>query len=193
VEGLQFLQDLIHRHRVMPPPAARVDPVAALGSGELAMALGNPALVGRYRQVRGLAFDVAPLPRRATRLTSGGGVGWHLAMTTPHVNEAWVLQQWLASAEVQTWECEVGGAAPARKSVSAGPCYNDRTAPPRGVDVFLQAPAFVHTDPQALGWAEAEALLAAALAALWDGSKTARQITREAVPPINRLLKERAG
>jgi ABC-type glycerol-3-phosphate transport system substrate-binding protein len=193
VEGLQFLQDLIHRHRVMPPPAARVDTVAALGSGQLAMTLGTPALVGRYRQVRGLAFDVAPMPRRATRLTSGGGVGWHLAATTPYVNEAWALQQWLASVEVQTWECEAGGAAPARKSVSASPCYNDRTGPPRGVEVFLQAPAFVRPDPQAPGWAEAEALLTAALAALWDGSKTARQVTRETVPPINRLLNERAG
>ena len=64
VEGLQFLQDLIHKHRVMPPPpSTRLDPVAALGNGRLGMALGIPALVVRLRQVRGLAFDVAPPPR----------------------------------------------------------------------------------------------------------------------------------
>ena len=51
----------------------------------------------------------------------------------------------------------------------------------------------MHTDPQAPGWAEAAELVTAGLAALWDGSKTARQITQEAVPPINRLLQERAG
>jgi ABC-type glycerol-3-phosphate transport system substrate-binding protein len=170
-----------------------LDTVAAMGNGQLGMALSIPALVVRYRQVQGLAFDVAPPPRRATRLTSGGGLGWHLAATTPHLNEAWALQQWLASEEVHTWLCELGGAAPARKSMSAAPCYLDRTAPPRGGDVFLQAPGFVHTDPQAPGWPEAAALLNAGLAALWDGSKTARQITREVVPPINRLLRERAG
>jgi hypothetical protein len=64
---------------------------------------------------------------------------------------------------------------------------------PGSVDVFLQAPAFVRPDPQAPGWAEAEELQSAALAALWDGSKTARQLTREVVPPIDRLLKARAG
>jgi ABC-type glycerol-3-phosphate transport system substrate-binding protein len=194
VEGLQFLQDLIHRHRVMPPPpSTRLDPAAALGTGRLGMALGIPALVVRLRQVRGLAFDVAPPPRRAARATSGGGLGWHLAATTPHVNEAWALQQWLASKEVQTWLCELGGSAPARKSMSRDPCFHDRTAPPRGADVLLQAPEFARTDPQAPGWAAAAALLTAALAALWDGSKTARQITREVVPPINRLLQDRAG
>jgi multiple sugar transport system substrate-binding protein len=193
VEGLQFLQDLIHKHRVMPPPAAAVDAVAALGNGRLGMALGNPGLVVRLRRVPGLAFDVAPLPRWAARLTGGGGLGWHLAATTPHVNEAWVLQQWLASGEVQGWLCELGRAAPARKSLSTAPCFLDRTAPPKGADVFLQAPAFVRTDPQAPGWTDALEILNAALAALWDGSKTARQLSREVVPPINRLLRERAG
>ena len=78
VEGLQFLQDLIHKHQVSAaPPSTRVDSVAAMGNGRLGMALGIPALVVRLRQVRGLAFDVAPPPRRATRLTSGGGLGWH--------------------------------------------------------------------------------------------------------------------
>ena len=49
----------------------------------------------------------------------------------------------------------------------------------------------MHTDPQALGWAEAEEIVTAGLASLWDGSKTARQITQDAVPQINRLLQER--
>jgi multiple sugar transport system substrate-binding protein len=192
VEGLQFLQDLIHRHQVMPPPATRVNTMAAMGNGQLAMAMGIPAEVGRFRQIQGLAFDVAPMPKQATRLTSGGGIAWHMAGNTPHVNEAWEVQKWVASKEVQTWECEVGGTAPPRKSVVKSPCFNDRTSQPGGVDVFLQAPEFVHTDPQALGWSEAEEILTAGLAALWDGSKIARQITQEAVPQINRLLKDRA-
>jgi hypothetical protein len=75
--------------------------------------------------------------------------------------------------------------------VIKSPCFNDRTSQPKGLDVFLQAPEFVHTDPQALGWAEAEELVTSGLASLWDGSKTARQITQDVVPQINRLLRER--
>jgi ABC-type glycerol-3-phosphate transport system substrate-binding protein len=167
--------------------------MAAMGNGQLGMAMGIPAEVGRYRQIQGLAFDVAPMPKQAARLTSGGGIAWHMAAGAPHVNEAWELQKWVSSKEVQTWECEVGGTAPPRRSVIKSPCYNDRSGPPQGIDVFLQAPEFVHTDPQALGWAEAEEIVSAGLASLWDGSRTARQITQDAVPQINRLLQERAG
>ncbi|CAA9274746.1 MAG: hypothetical protein AVDCRST_MAG77-3360 [uncultured Chloroflexi bacterium] len=193
VEGLQFLHDLMHKHKVMPPPSARLNTLTAMGNGQLGMAMGIPAEVGRFRQIQGLAFDLAPMPKQVTRMTSGGGIAWHMAAGTPHVNEAWEVQKWIASKDVQMWECEVGGTAPPRKSVIKSPCFNDRTSQPKGLDVFLQAPEFVHTDPQALGWAEAEEIVTTGLASLWDGSKTARQIVQDVVPQVNRLLKERAS
>jgi ABC-type glycerol-3-phosphate transport system substrate-binding protein len=192
VEGLQFLQDLIHKHKVMPPPTPAVNTMTAMGNGQLGMAMGIPAEVGRFRAIQGLNFDIAPMPKQVTRMTSGGGIAWHMAAGTPNVNEAWELQKWVSSKEVQTWECEVGGTAPPRKSVIKSPCFVDRTQQPKGIDVFLQAPDFVHTDPQALGWAEAEELVTAGLVSLWDGTRTARQITQDIVPQVNRLLKERA-
>ena len=192
VEGLQFLQDLIHKHKVMPPPTPAVNSIQSLGN-QLGMAMGIPAEMGRYRQSPGLAFDVAPMPKQAVRMTSGGGIAWHMATSTPHVNEAWEVHKWIASQEVQTWECEVGGTAPPRKSVIKSPCFVDRNQQPKGVDVFIQAPEFVHTDPQAVGWKEAEVILTEGLASLWDGSRTARQIVNDAVPQMNRILKERAG
>ena len=192
VEGLQFLQDLIHKHKVMPPPTPAVNSIQTLG-GNLGMAMGIPAEMGRYRQRPGLEFDVAPMPKQVARMTSGGGIAWHMAAGTPNVNEAWEVQKWIASQEVQTWECEVGGTAPPRKSVIKSPCFVDRNQQPKGVDVFLQAPEFVHTDPQAVGWQEAEEVVIAGLASLWDGSRTARQIVQDVVPQVNRILKERAS
>ena len=190
VEGLQFLHDLMHKHKVMP--TTTVNTMTTMGNGQLGMAMGIPAEIGRFRAIQGLSFDVAPMPRQVTRMTSGGGIAWHMATNTPHVNEAWEIQKWVASPEVQTWECEVGGTAPPRKSVIKNPCFNDRTSQPKGLDVFLQAPEFVHTDPQAVGWQEAEEVVIAGLASLWDGSRTARQIMQDVVPQVNRILKERA-
>ncbi|HEU5315995.1 MAG TPA: sugar ABC transporter substrate-binding protein [Chloroflexota bacterium] len=192
VEGLQFLQDLMHRHRVMPPPSAKVNTMMAMGNGQLGMAMGIPAEIGRYRAIPGLAFDVAPVPRQAARLTSGGGIAWHTAVNTPFPNEAWELAKWISSKEVQTWECEVGGTAPPRKSVIKAPCFNDRSQQPKGLDVFLQAPDFVHVDPQHPKWNDGETLLIEAFAALWDGSKPVRQIVNDVVPQINRILKTAA-
>jgi len=192
VEGLQFLQDLIHKHRVMPPPSARLNSMTAMGSGQLGMAMGIPAETGRYRALQGLAFDVAPMPRQVTRMTSGGGIAWHMAINTPNVNEAWEVQKWISSKEVQMWECEVGGTAPPRKSVIQSPCFADRTLPPKGVDVFLKAPDFVHTDPQAVGWIEAETIVQEGIMSLLEGAKTARQMVQDVVPQVNRILKANA-
>lgn len=193
LEGLQFLQNLIHRHRVMPPPDVRLNSIQAMGSGQLAMAMGIPANLNDYRALPGLAFDVAPLARKAIRVTSGGGVAWAMAQAIRDVDAAWELHKWIVSKNVQITECEAGVVAPPRKSVLRSPCYVDRTRPPKSIDVFLQAPDFVHPDPQALGWTDAEAEINTGLGALWTGEKTARQIAQDLVPRVNQLLRERAG
>jgi multiple sugar transport system substrate-binding protein len=188
VDGLQFLQDLIYKHRVMPPPSLKVNSVNAMGTGEVAMALATPSAMQNYRKVQGLVFDVAPMPRKVTRLTSGGGVAWHLAAATPNLNEAWELHKFAASPEVQTKECEEGSVAPPRKSIIKSSCFVDRTKPPKGIDTFLQAPEFVHPDPQALGWDDMETEITKGLAGLYDTSKTARQMVQDVVPQVNRII-----
>ena len=188
VEGLQFLQDLYYRHRVMAPPTDNLNTVQAIGNGELGMGLGSPSAMQNYRRIQGLVFDVAPMPRKVTRLTSGGGVAWHLAATTANLNEAWELHKFAASPEVQIEECKEGSTAPPRKAVLRDACFVDRSKPPKGIDVFLQAPEFVHPDPQALGWDEMEAEINKGLAALYANQKTARQVVQEIVPQVNNII-----
>jgi ABC-type glycerol-3-phosphate transport system substrate-binding protein len=192
VEGLQFLQDLIHKHRVMPPPGSGVNTLNAFGAGTLAAALGIPANLRQYRATSGLQWDVAPMPRKQTRLTSGGGVAWHMAAGVPEVNAAWELLKWLVATEFQLEECQKGLTAPPRRSLLHSSCFVDRSQPPQGIDVLLQAPEFVHPDPQAIGWSDVEQELNRAFGALWDGSRTARQVAQELVPQVNRVLKEQA-
>ena len=193
VDGLQFLQDLIHKHRVMPPPTTKLpDNPTGVGNGQLGMVLATPSAMVNYRKIQGLTFDVAPMPRKVTRLTSGGGVAWHLAAATPALNEAWELHKFVASKEVQIDECVDGTVAPPRKAVLKHACFVDRSQPPKGIDTFLQAPEFVHPDPQALGWNEMEEEINKGFAALWDGTRTARQIVQDVVPQVNRIIKANA-
>jgi multiple sugar transport system substrate-binding protein len=188
VEGLQFLQDLYYRYRVMPLPTETMNTPNAIGSGELGMGLGNPSATQNYRRIQGLVFDVAPMPRKVTRMTSGGGVAWHLAAATPNLNEAWELHKFAASPEVQIEECKEGSTAPPRKSVLRDVCFVDRTKLPKGIDAFVQATEFVHPDPQALGWDEMEAEINKGLAALYANQKTARQVVQEIVPQVNAII-----
>ena len=192
VDGLQFLQDLIHKHRVMPPPSVTLNSPTAMGTGEVSMALGTPSAMQNYRKVSGLVFDVAPMPRKALRLTSGGGVAWHLAAGTKNLNEAWELQKFAASTGVQIEECKEGSTAPPRKSVLKHACFIDRSLPPKGIDAFLQAPEFVHPDPQALGWDDMEVEINKGLAQLLENAKTARQMVMDVVPQVDRIIKANA-
>ena len=54
--------------------------------------------------------------------------------------------------------------------------------------MFLQAPEFVHPDPQALGWDEMEAEITKGLAALYANQKTARQVVQDIVPQVNGII-----
>jgi multiple sugar transport system substrate-binding protein len=193
VEGLQFLQDLIHKHRAMAVPAAGVNGMNAFASGALGAIMGIPAGLRTFRAMSGVQWDVAPMPRKQTRLTSGGGVAWHVAATTGDVAGAWELLKQIVGQPFQSEECQKGLVAPPRRSVLHSASFVDRSQPPAGIDVFLQAPDFVHPDPQAVAWPDVEEQLNRAFAGLWDGSRTARQVLQEAVPQVNRILKEQAS
>jgi multiple sugar transport system substrate-binding protein len=192
VEGLQFLQDLIHKHRVMAPPSLKLNAVSVLGSGQLGMAMGIPANLSNYRKQQGLNFDVAPMPRKAARLTSGGGIAWHMGKATASVDGAWELLKVVAGPDFQKEECAAGSVAPPRKSILKSSCFVDRNLPPKGIDEKEQAPEFVHPDPQTLGWTEAEDTVNAALRPVWEGTQTARQVAQDVVPQVNRILKQYA-
>jgi multiple sugar transport system substrate-binding protein len=192
VEGLQFLQDLTHRHRVMPAPGATegMGDQQLFAAGRLAMRMDIPAQVEAYRRMSGISFEVAPMPRAVARVTSGGGVGWAMLAQISYLEEAWVLHQWVTGKEVQAWECEAGTTAPPRKSVIRMLCYVDPTQPPSRSSVFVQAPDFVHIDPQSTNWSEIEPVIERELQHLWAGTKNARQIADALVPEVNRLLRE---
>jgi hypothetical protein len=72
------------------------------------------------------------------------------------------------------------------------PAYVDRSLPPKGIDVFVQAPEFVHPDPQAVGWNDMEIAINQGLTGLWDSSKPARQVVVDIVPQVDNLLKQNA-
>jgi hypothetical protein len=58
------------------------------------------------------------------------------------------------------------------------------------MEVFLNAPTYVHIDPQSVHWAQIDTLLGKELGYLWDGSKSAREILPSLAPKITALLQQ---
>lgn len=189
VAGLQFLADLIHTYQVMPTPAysQQENNTDLFATGRLAMNMDIPAALTAYRRLKTLTWDVAPMPKKVRAVTSGGGIAWAMYARAP-LDEAWSLLAWLAGPEVQKAECAAGTVAPPRRSIATSSCYVNPNLPPKHMQVFLDAPSYVHLDPQAVHWPEIQTLINKEFGYIWDGSRTARAVTAELVPKVNALL-----
>ncbi|MCL4545617.1 MAG: hypothetical protein M1118_13655 [Chloroflexi bacterium] len=133
---------------------------------------------------------MAPLPKEALAATSGGGICWSMIAKPPHPTLTWDLLSWLAGKRVQTMECQAGTVAPPRQSVGNSSCYINPKLPPKHMQVFLDAPAYVHIDPQSVHWAEIDTLLEKELSYLWDGSKSAHEILPGLAPKLTAMLQQ---
>lgn len=94
VEALQFVQDLIHLHRVSPTLEQSQQAgglCARFESGRLAMHTATPAELLRHRTLSfELEWDVAVHPvGRRLRATAGSGTAWALALPGVQRDAAW--------------------------------------------------------------------------------------------------------
>ncbi|MDP8994400.1 MAG: hypothetical protein M3N07_05355, partial [Pseudomonadota bacterium] len=82
-EALQFMQDLIYKHKVAPEPSqesALGNQLALMQNGKLAMQITNPGANSNYMPT-GMPYDVGvfPLGTSSRRGVGGGGTGWGIA------------------------------------------------------------------------------------------------------------------
>lgn len=190
ITGLQFLADLMHKHQVMVTPAdLKAQGLSArFGSNQLAMAMDIPANLTTYRKLKAPAWDAAPLPTHTATVTSGGGLAWMMIAGSAQPELTWALDAWMASKAVQALECAAATTAPPRQSVASSPCYNDPQQPPKHMNIFLEAPSYVHSDPQMVNWDPVNSLLRAGLGAIWDGTKSAHDVLPPLAQQINGLI-----
>lgn len=159
VEALQFVQDLIHLHRVSPAPEQSQQAgglFQLFEAGRLAMYSGTPAELLRHRTLP-FEWDVAVHPvGRGLRATAGSGAGWALALPGAQRDAAWELCKFVTSRDVQMRHMLRGMKAPVRRSVAQAPEYlND--APPRSMTVFAEAPSYALPEPQMTNWTQVSA------------------------------------
>jgi len=190
VQGLQFLGDLINKYKVMPTPeyTQQASNSVLFTTNRVAMNMDIPASLINYRTLKTIKWDVAAMPKKVKAVTSGGGVAWAMYGKSSTVDDNWQLLAWLAGPTVQKAECEASATAPARKSIANSPAYINPNLPPKHMQVFVDAPNFVHLDPQAIAWPQIQNLLDKELGLIWDGSRTAQDVVKELVPQVNTLL-----
>jgi multiple sugar transport system substrate-binding protein len=162
VEALQFLQDLVYKHKVAPPPSGTISwatdqgPIEVFGTGRVGMLIGNPSQVEGFRKITAFQWDVAPLPigKGSKRGTGGGGTAWSIAKGTKNVDAAWAFLKFITTPQAQQDEVAAGATTPSRKSVVTSKEFQNPDKPPKNAKSFAEAQGYVVRDPVNTAWTD---------------------------------------
>ena len=184
--GIQYLQDLIWKDKVMPDASITDALGDAFEQGQAAMEANGSWLVATHLAA-GLDFGIAPLPKGpAGRATSINPTGAVVYKGTKNPDAAWAFVKYLASAAAQTQLMALKASLPANKEVVAGPFASSFD----GAKVLADAIAYAHIKPSFKGYNDWTTTLQTELDAnvFNEAKKTARQALADVLPSLDAVL-----
>ena len=185
--GIQFLQDLMWKDRIMPDPATwPTDSGDAFEQGKAAMEANGSWLVATHLNA-GIDLGIAPLPKGpAGQATSINPTGAVVFKGSKSPDAAWEFVKYLASPAAQTKIMELKASLPANKEVLAGPFA---TSFP-GADVLAAAITYAHLKPSFQGYNKWTTELQTEIDAnvFLDPKKTAKQAITDVMPQLDEIL-----
>lgn len=146
---ITFLQDLIYRYKVHPPPFVQINETDSFVTGKLAMTVSGVWNIRSYNR-SDYRWGIAPIPtdtRERKRHSPSGGVAHCISARSPHPQEAWKLVKFLCGDPGQRALARSGTSVPVVKRIAmsddflAGFDRPPRSAIPTIFDVLASAPA----------------------------------------------------
>ena len=182
--GIQFLQDLIWKHKVAADPAIFAETGDAFEQGVAAMEINGSWLVPTH-EAAGINLGIAPLPKGAVgAATSVNATGAVISKTTDSPEAAWELVKYLSSPAAQEKIMALKASVPVNKEILA------TTYPTsfEGAQVFADALSYAHLKPSFAGYEEFVAILQGELDE--NVFNAPNETAAEAVAAVNDQLNE---
>jgi len=183
--GIQFLQDLIYKDKVMPQPVAG-GTGDAFENGQAAMEANGSWLVPTH-QAAGIDFGVAPLPKGpAGQATSVNPSGVVVDKGTKSPDAAWEFLKCYSGPEMQAQIATLKASMPANKAVLAEKYATSFD----GGKTFADALAYAHLKPSFKGFNEFSGTLQDELdtKVFNDKQLSAKAALAEVTPKLQQLL-----
>ncbi len=187
--GIQFLQDLIWKEKIMADPALFAETGDAFEQGKAAMEANGSWLVPTHTAA-GIELGIAPLPKGpAGRFTSVNPTGAVVYKNTKAPDAAWEFVKYLASPPAQEMLMQLKASLPVSKEVLAGPYATSF----EGAQVFADSLAYANLKPSFAGYNEFTTMLQGELDTnvFNQPAKTAAQALADIVPQLDALLAAR--
>ena len=158
VTGLMFLKRLKNEVRVIPPLIERraESPDARFMRGGAAMTLNSRRFSATLRAVRGLDWDVAPLPQNQQAASVLHADAYCLGRQSRHKAAARDFIAFATGEQGQALLSASGRIVPVRKSVAESEAFLDPNQPPASARVFLDTIPTLRRTPNIPVWYEIE-------------------------------------
>jgi multiple sugar transport system substrate-binding protein len=182
LEALQFVADLMHKHKVSPTPDAFADMgmQGFFGTGKVGMVIDNPTQAAAYRRFDKIDWDVAPFPlgKGARRGVGGGGIAWAMIGATKNPDPAWKFLKHVTSEKAQMQEVAIGGTTPSRTKVVQSDEFQ-KPARPKNAKGYAQAQGYVVRDPVHVKWPQVQReVVTAQMELLFSGKADAATVAK---------------
>ena len=192
VEGLRFMQDLIHKHHVSPSAAESAMMAYTFESGRIAMLFNWAGQAPIYRTIRDFEWDVVPIPRGpAGRISMIKGNQLLMYLHTEHPAEAWAFMKFYVSRDGEMILCtKLRRGMPTRKDVASAREYLESTQPPFQNDVWVDQYTFGRELPITDRWMFWQREWNKEFELLMLNRVTAEEMARRVTPAIDISLTE---
>ena len=159
-EAFEFLVGLVRDDRVIPSEAevAAQDLETRFVTGKLGMYLSSRRDTPVLREVRGLNWDVAPLPQGKEPAGILHSDAYCLAAGTSgqHLEDAARFVAFATGEQGQTITALGGRTVPSMRSIARSGAFHDPTQPPESSEVFLDGIPHIRRTPVTPTWTEIE-------------------------------------
>lgn len=183
LEALQWLVDLQVKERVAPDAAAEAAESSEdrFMNGRLAMYLNSRRGVTTYREIAGLAWDVAALPRGPQAVGILHSDGYCLSARASNKDGAWAFIEFANSEVGQRLMAGTGRTVPSLRKVAESSAFLDPTQAPAHSQVFLDAIPGLRRVPNHAQWPAIEESANREIERAFYGQATAEEAAAAAV------------
>jgi len=177
-ETLQFLADLILKHKVTPNPTGW-DEWPQFHAGHLAMRTCGRWCIGGSLKENFTTYDLQYQPHKAGPIkTVAGTDGWGIATVTRNPDEAWQTVKVLSGKVAARSMVKLGGNIPALRSIAEEPIFKDYG--PSNTAIFYKSLDAAETVASPNNFNTIEPILDRHYSTIWNGQKTVPEVVQAA-------------
>lgn len=192
IEALQNMGDLINKHKCAPSYELIKDSsqiAQMFMANQIAMVVGNHALIPSFLQAKDLSWDVAYLPAMNGNPKKNvmGGAGYVMSSMSKHPKEAYDFWAYVTGPEAQKMFVESKLIVPANKTVLTSDEFLKQSY---NAQVFVDETAVGQSFPTTSKFSQLWMTANQYFEGIWTGEKSADAVVKEAIPELAKIIAE---